>query len=71
MIDMKDVDITFLSSKEHIATAILNLIKLIDTEKFILRSHHCSIDDDEGKVNCFGQLDEGHISTKLGQWRVY
>ena len=65
MIDVKDVDITFLSSKEHIATAILNLIKLIDTaEKFILRSHHCSIDDDEGKVNCFGLLDEGHISIQ-------
>ena len=64
MIDMKDVDSTFLNSKEHIASAMVNLIKDNDME-MVLRSYHCSSDDEGvGGVTCFGVLDEGHISLR-------
>ena len=65
MIDMKDVDSTFLNSKEHIASAMVNLIKDNDME-MVLRSYHCSSDDEGGGggVTCFGVLDEGHISIR-------
>lgn len=54
MIDMTDVDITFLSSKERIATTMVKFIN--EDTKFILRSHHCSIDEGGG-VTCFGMFD--------------
>lgn len=63
MIDMKDVDSTFLNSKEYIASAMLNLIKDNDI-KIVLRSYHCSSDEIGGGVSCFAVLDEGHISIR-------
>ena len=61
MIDMKDVDITFLSSKERIATTMVKFIN--EDTKIILRSHHCSIHEGGG-VTCFGMFDEGHFSIR-------
>ena len=63
MIDMKDVDSTFLNSKEHIASAMMNLIKDEDME-IVLRSYHCNSDEEGGGVTCVGVLDEGHISIR-------
>jgi S-adenosylmethionine/arginine decarboxylase-like enzyme len=63
MIDMKDVDSTFLNSKEYIALAMMNLIKDEDME-IVLRSYHCSSYENGGGVTCFGVLDEGHISIR-------
>jgi hypothetical protein len=45
MIGMKDVDITFLSSKERIATTMVKFIKEIT--EIILRSHHCRLIKEE------------------------
>ena len=61
LIDIKDVDSTFLNSEERLATAIIDLI---NESQLTLLSYHCHSGTSLGYgVSCIGVLLESHVSV--------
>ncbi|EED96723.1 predicted protein, partial [Thalassiosira pseudonana CCMP1335] len=58
LIDIKDVDSSFLNSEERVATA---MIELINESKLTLLSYHCHSLVPIG-VSCAGVLLESHVA---------
>ena len=61
LVDMKDVDSTFLNSEERLASA---MVRLIEESKLTLLSYHCHSLVPVG-VSCAGVLLESHVSFAL------